>query len=409
MAAACSTRASSHVSHCLSTLIPAIQSLFCFSHCPQVVIRIVSTLVGASLGLGAMHHPSLAGSPWGLGALLVGLAALLAPLAALTQLKLMVVLGLLTLNSTVLCQYVGCCSATGSLGYYLGRVVSISGGAAFAMLLNRLLWPWSRNSWALEQMADALGLAVEAVAGMYAREHGYMAALAAAAAAEAEGGDGSAHGGSKGATSSSSRHDQGLHVAVAMPVPAAGRTGVAAAPVQADMKQQLAQIQARLLPVQASLQRDTWLRWRSGVLAVPPVVHLMLAGCLQLLDALSALSVTLERPFLPADHLQQPQQQQQQNGGSAQCLSAAAGLAAALPGDRALALGLLRYEDLAAPLHGNIMHLLGELRCLVQAVQQAVRQRGSLAVRQELQAKVWQQHGPPACSDSAAGRHALHC
>lgn len=46
------------------------------------------------------------------------------------------------------------------------------------MLLNRLIWPWYRNRWALEEMSRVLDLSVSAVSCMYRTEFDHIAAMA---------------------------------------------------------------------------------------------------------------------------------------------------------------------------------------------------------------------------------------
>lgn len=43
--------------------------------------------------------------------------------------------------------------------YFVGRILATGGGCLFAMVLNRLLWPWYRNRWEAGQQ----GLGGEAV------------------------------------------------------------------------------------------------------------------------------------------------------------------------------------------------------------------------------------------------------
>jgi hypothetical protein len=45
----------------------------------------------------------------------------------LGQFRLVVVLGLLTFASVVLCQYAGCCGAVGSVSYLVGRILATGG------------------------------------------------------------------------------------------------------------------------------------------------------------------------------------------------------------------------------------------------------------------------------------------
>jgi hypothetical protein len=65
-------------------------------------------------------------NPYILGAACIFFCLLLVPFS-LGQFRLVVVLGLLTFASVVLCQYAGCCGAVGSVTYLVGRILATGG------------------------------------------------------------------------------------------------------------------------------------------------------------------------------------------------------------------------------------------------------------------------------------------
>jgi hypothetical protein len=107
-------------------------------------MRVAMTVVGACIGHALMFHPATAYQPAPLAVILLVITFIAAPFTA-GQYRLMLTLLVITLDSMVLCQYTGCCGSVGSLTYFIGRMLATGGGCLFAMLLNRLLWPWYRN------------------------------------------------------------------------------------------------------------------------------------------------------------------------------------------------------------------------------------------------------------------------
>lgn len=65
-------------------------------------------------------------NPYILCAACIFFCLLLVPFS-LGQFRLVVVLGLLTFASVVLCQYAGCCGAVGSVTYLVGRILATGG------------------------------------------------------------------------------------------------------------------------------------------------------------------------------------------------------------------------------------------------------------------------------------------
>jgi hypothetical protein len=89
-----------------------------------------------------MLHPSLAGNPYALAAILAAYAFAFA-FAARSQFRYAVVLSLITFDAMVLCQYSGCCSGTaGTLSYLVNRVASVAVGAVLPVLVANLVLPW---------------------------------------------------------------------------------------------------------------------------------------------------------------------------------------------------------------------------------------------------------------------------
>jgi hypothetical protein len=237
----------------------------------------------------------------------VAACLLLAPTAQ-GQFRLGVVLALLTFASVVLCQFVGCCGAAGSLEYVAGRIAATAGGAAFAMLLMRLVWPWYRNRWAMEGCSHAMQLAVRAAHSMYHEEYDRIAALAthsmyheeydriaalamggsaaaaprtalelAASTSASSAGGGTGSSGVGRPPGLNARPADGGAAASSMTAPLEGCASPPAcscsasmqAPVDAQLLQR--QLLGILMPVQVSVARDTWIRWKRGRLALAPV------------------------------------------------------------------------------------------------------------------------------------------
>lgn len=49
---------------------------------------------------------------------------------------------LINMHSLVLCQYVGCCDHTGTVGEFVARVVSVALGCTLPTILSQLVLPW---------------------------------------------------------------------------------------------------------------------------------------------------------------------------------------------------------------------------------------------------------------------------
>ena len=58
------------------------------------------------------------------------------------QYKILILLILITFNALIMCQYRGCCNATGSTHYFLSRLLTIMAGAVVPVLVSNLILPW---------------------------------------------------------------------------------------------------------------------------------------------------------------------------------------------------------------------------------------------------------------------------
>jgi hypothetical protein len=93
------------------------------------------------VGYLVMMSTGLATQPYGLAVILAAYSFAFGFMAR-SQLKYLVVLTLITFDAMVLCQYQGCCQATGSLAYFLNRVVSVVIGAVAPVLVTNIVLPW---------------------------------------------------------------------------------------------------------------------------------------------------------------------------------------------------------------------------------------------------------------------------
>jgi hypothetical protein len=160
--------------------------------------------------------------------------------------------------------------------------------------------------WVLEELSEVLTLGVAAAAGMYTREYERVAAVAVAGhrkphsstthitniSSSAANPDGAASPARAGSGSPHSTHDAVIHI---LSPDAASSSTVQHPPagqpiLQQQEKQQVAglssdqqqllqqppqlllgRMMGGLVPVEFAVQRDTWLAWRRGHLAVAPV------------------------------------------------------------------------------------------------------------------------------------------
>eukprot|EP00775_Hariotina_reticulata_P008209 gene8209-8400_t len=212
----------------------------------SVVIRLVSTVVGAGVGQVLMFHEATAYQPAILGSFICLVAFLVGPAAA-GQYKMMIALGVITLNSTT---PEGDLVVTIGPACYVGPSSTRSGDAGAAL-----------HHWRMDYNTVTFNRSREGPGDRGGDVEGNVVPV-------------TLQGRRLDITSRQAHHNQQLQ--------------------QPDHKQLLQQVVEVLLPVQVALQRDTWLKWKRGKLAIAPVVPLMLSANLQLLDALSGLSVTLD-------------------------------------------------------------------------------------------------------------------
>jgi hypothetical protein len=245
-----------------------------------------------------MWHPAVATNPYLLVLILV-VAAAAVGLLGRTLFRITSVLFLMTLSAVILCQYVGCCDATGTVWFFGVRLTSVCAGVLFAAAVSNLVLPWYTSAWALDTMASFLTNSMGVLQQMYDRF--YADGQAAAAAARAAGAfpdhvhvllniraPSESHGTSGGwdmgqnagaagqlaarIDSSSTLGGPLTPAAAAGPAgtasPAAGAAG--AVPVTSPGLLQSPALAGALVAVQVSLVRDA-AAWKRGVLATPPV------------------------------------------------------------------------------------------------------------------------------------------
>ncbi|KAG2487722.1 hypothetical protein HYH03_013721 [Edaphochlamys debaryana] len=154
----------------------------------KVAFWVVGTAIGGTLGYICMIHTDLATNPYGLMAIICTFTFLVGCLSG-HQLRTAIVLTLMTFSAVILCQYRGCCGATGTVEYYAARVLAVIAGGSVPVLVTNLVLPWYTSDWALQVMAGAfkagMGLARRHYSSFYSdglRAH--AAAHGAAATAE---------------------------------------------------------------------------------------------------------------------------------------------------------------------------------------------------------------------------------
>eukprot|EP00198_Chlamydomonas_reinhardtii_P010228 XP_001699565.1 predicted protein [Chlamydomonas reinhardtii] len=281
----------------------------------QVSLWVVGTAVGGTLGYLAMLDPDLATNPYGLMAIICTYTFLVG-CASSSAYRMGIVFTLMAMASLILCQYRGCCDATGSVELYAARVLMVMTGYT--------------SDWALDVMGSSFLAACRLVRSYYASYYNdglraYTAVHGEAAAATVC----AAH----GAPFHPLNHDHHGHnhsatVAASSPQPLASQgashpaaarhaditggdeeaaprmdhdqtlwttpTAASGAPHQDSAGPPPAPLQALvadpLTAVQVSLMKDTTV-WSRGLLATPPVVFAVLRGSQALLDRLAALAL----------------------------------------------------------------------------------------------------------------------
>lgn len=156
------------------------------------------------------------------------------------------------------------------------------------MLLNRLLWPWRRNKWAMEELSRVTEVAVVSACKMYEAEYKHLVNAASTpitqAAAGAVGPAGVVHSSAqKLPQEQQAQTGDGVisfpyRKSGESPVLSAGGGKSAAVPVSREAglasktpEQLQPMLLGMLMPVQISIARDTWITWKKGALALTPV------------------------------------------------------------------------------------------------------------------------------------------
>ncbi|KAK9819619.1 hypothetical protein WJX72_000333 [[Myrmecia] bisecta] len=228
-------------------------------------LRVLGTLVGGSLGLLVMFDASLATNAVPLAVIVVA-CTWMAGIASASPFKLAVTLTIITFNVQVLCQFVGCCAAHGTLSFYLGQAVAIVIGTVFVILVNNCVLPWYASSSALGMLGGALTGSSQLLGEYY--ESFYQAVRASAAAARTL--------------------DAGAGDLTAAPVKLPPNA------IRMRVGQPLSRVQTML-----AKERVAWTFQRLGILTMPPIVRAVLDQLLPLMDRLSALELSvLQHPAI---------------------------------------------------------------------------------------------------------------
>ncbi|KAG2431908.1 hypothetical protein HXX76_009399 [Chlamydomonas incerta] len=250
----------------------------------QVSLWVVGTAVGGTLGYLAMLDADLATNPYGLMAIICAYTFLVGCASAHTY-RMGIVFTLMAMASLILCQYRGCCGATGSVELYAARVLMVMAGCSVPVLLSNLVLPWYTSDWALETLGGAFLAACRLVRSYYAAYYNDgLRAHAATYGAEAAAAVCAQHGAPSQPIPICTA--SGPHPDHQTPPGVPHQEGPPPTPL-------LALVSGPLTAVQVSLENDTTL-WRRGLLATPPVVFSVLRGSQALLDRLAALALMAE-------------------------------------------------------------------------------------------------------------------
>ncbi|KAG2454349.1 hypothetical protein HYH02_001374 [Chlamydomonas schloesseri] len=135
----------------------------------QVALWVVGTAVGGTLGYLAMLDPDLATNPYGLMVVICAYTFLVgASSTAIRAYSLGIVFTLMAMNSIILCQYVGCCDASGSVQLYAARVLMVMAGCSVPVLVSNLVLPWYTSDWALQTLGGCFTASCRLVRSYYA-------------------------------------------------------------------------------------------------------------------------------------------------------------------------------------------------------------------------------------------------
>eukprot|EP00887_Chlorella_sp_A99_P000274 scaffold13.g274.t1 len=105
----------------------------------RAILRTTMTVVGGALGYAAMLNGHLAQNPYWIAGMLYSLF-----------------LSLFTYAAIMLCQYIGCCDAPGTLQTFAAKVVPTALGTVAAVLGSLVLWPEYASEGMLFKQAEAL-------------------------------------------------------------------------------------------------------------------------------------------------------------------------------------------------------------------------------------------------------------
>eukprot|EP00884_Botryococcus_braunii_P019997 jgi/Botrbrau1/6681/Bobra.0202s0022.2 len=218
------------------------------------LFRILSTIIGGTLGYFLMLNHDLATNPYALSALL-GVCAFVAGTLTGKPYKYAVILTMITMNSIVLCQYNPEGKGTGSVHLYIVRIVDICVAVAAVFLIEFIL-PWYTSTAALESLGTMYLDAAKLLSQYYTVYHDELQLAACGKSAEEE--------------------IKGIE---------------ALERISLDGK-----VAKPLADLQVSIQRDS-VTWRTGVLVLPTIVNDMMKCMQGLVDALAAVELALmQRP-----------------------------------------------------------------------------------------------------------------
>ncbi|KAG2454348.1 hypothetical protein HYH02_001373 [Chlamydomonas schloesseri] len=265
----------------------------------KVVVWVLGTVIGGTLGYVAMLHAHLATNPYGLMAVICAYTWLVGATNAST-LRTGTVLTLMTLSAIILCQYKGCCGATGSVEVYAARVLAVMAGCSVPVLVSNLVLPWYTSDWALQTLGGCFTASCRLVRSYYAAYYNDgLRAYAAVHGEEAAAAVCAQHGAPAQPlpTAPGAQHPPPTPAAGATaPPPAAAAAAPAAPPkgVPAPAGPPPTPLQllvaGPLTAVQVSLVKDATL-WSRGFLSTPRVVFSVLRCSQALLDRLAALAL----------------------------------------------------------------------------------------------------------------------
>ncbi|KAG2427956.1 hypothetical protein HXX76_011943 [Chlamydomonas incerta] len=133
----------------------------------RVSLWVLGTVVGGTLGFVVMVDTHLAANPYALLTVICAFTFLVGVASSYPQLRMSMVLTLITFAGVSLCQYTGTCGAHGSPQVYGARLLSVMAGCSVPVLLSQLILPWYTSDWALQSMGRAFSAAAQLVRADY--------------------------------------------------------------------------------------------------------------------------------------------------------------------------------------------------------------------------------------------------